>query len=66
MTPMLKSRTGACIIYVTTQSDAEELVNILLGVGFPEARMYHAGMKTEDRQRVQEEFIASDRVRGDC
>ncbi|KAG0152225.1 hypothetical protein CROQUDRAFT_35761 [Cronartium quercuum f. sp. fusiforme G11] len=59
--PMLNSQTGATIIYVTTHADAEDLVKVLNRQGFPEARMYHAGLNSEDRIRVQEEFIKSER-----
>ena len=51
---------GSTIVYVTLQRTAEEVAEQLRAAGF-EAQAYHAGMKTEDRTRVQETFIASDR-----
>lgn len=61
MIPMLKRRTGAAIVYVTTQSDAEDLVQVLRQSGFEEAGVYHAGMSPEDRLKTQEKFIQSER-----
>lgn len=49
---------GATIVYVTLQRTAEEVAKRLEAAGF-DAMAYHAGMKTEDRTRVQEAFLAS-------
>lgn len=62
MLPMLQRRTGAAIVYVTTQGDAEELVQLLRKRGLDEALVYHAGMSSEDRLQTQEKFIQSKRV----
>ncbi|EGG09818.1 uncharacterized protein MELLADRAFT_95325 [Melampsora larici-populina 98AG31] len=59
--PMLQRRTGAAIVYVTTQGDAEDLVQLLRRRGLDEAGVYHAGMSSEDRLRTQEKFIQSER-----
>ena len=49
---------GPTIVYVTLQRTAEEVAARLAAEGI-DAQAYHAGMKTEDRTRVQEEFLAS-------
>ncbi|KAH9813809.1 P-loop containing nucleoside triphosphate hydrolase protein [Melampsora americana] len=59
--PMLESRTGSAIVYVTTQGDAEDLVQELRRRGLEEASVYHAGMSSEDRLQTQEKFIQSER-----
>ncbi len=57
--PILKERTGPAIVYVTLQAQADEGARLLREIGL-EARMYHAGMSNENRQSVQEYFMASD------
>jgi len=52
---------GPTIVYVTLQRTAEEVAELLRTNGY-EARAYHAGMETEDRNAVQESFMASDRM----
>ena len=47
---------GTGIIYVGTRSRADELLQVLLGNNI-EAVSYHAGMETEDRKWVQENFM---------
>ncbi|MAE70653.1 MAG: RecQ family ATP-dependent DNA helicase [Gemmatimonadetes bacterium] len=49
---------GAAIVYVTLQRTAEVVATLLAGAGFP-AWAYHAGMTAEDRNAVQERFLAS-------
>lgn len=49
---------GPTIVYVTLQRTAETLAGRLAGAGLP-ARAYHAGLKEEERTRVQEWFMAS-------
>ncbi|OGQ96605.1 MAG: helicase [Deltaproteobacteria bacterium RIFOXYD12_FULL_57_12] len=49
---------GAVIVYVTLQATAEQVAAALTGQGH-EARAYHAGMPDEERQAVQEWFMAS-------
>lgn len=51
---------GPTIVYVTLQRTAEEIATRLSSGGLP-ARAYHAGMDDDDRSRVQDWFIASDR-----
>jgi ATP-dependent DNA helicase RecQ len=50
---------GSTLVYVTLQRTAEEIAERLSADGFA-ATPYHAGMDTEDRSRIQQEFIASD------
>ncbi len=50
---------GPTIVYVTRQQTAEDVAKMLAGAGFP-ARPYHAGLKHELRQEVQDWFMASD------
>jgi len=58
----LRSRPpGAGIIYVTLQKTAERVAALLSKAGLP-ARAYHAGLETEERTAVQEEWKASDRA----
>ncbi|KAF8334003.1 ATP-dependent DNA helicase [Cantharellus anzutake] len=58
--PILKERTGPAIVYVTLQAHAEEGARLLQNRGL-EAKMYHAGMSSEDRQSIQDYFMASER-----
>jgi ATP-dependent DNA helicase RecQ len=52
---------GPTIIYVTLQRTAEDVAEMLAEAGFP-AKAYHAGMEDEERARVQDWFLASDRA----
>lgn len=47
------------IIYVTLQQSAELLANQLKQQGIP-ATPYHAGMNSEDRQRIQAQFMSGE------
>ena len=51
---------GSTIIYVTLQKTAERVASLLDRSGHP-SRAYHAGMETEERTRVQEWWMESDR-----
>lgn len=51
---------GATIIYATRHQDAEHVCKLLKQNGYEKAAMYHAGMKDEDRQTVQDSFMQSD------
>jgi ATP-dependent DNA helicase RecQ len=53
-----KGPPGAAIVYVTLQKTAVQVAERLRAGGFT-AYAYHAGMKTEDRTRVQDAFLAS-------
>jgi ATP-dependent DNA helicase RecQ len=55
----LKACPGSSIVYATTQKTTEAVAAALRKQGVA-ARHYHAGMSNEDRQRVQDEFMASD------
>jgi ATP-dependent DNA helicase RecQ len=50
---------GATIVYVTVQRMAERVAERLQQSGF-EARAYHAGMKSEERNAVQDWFMAAE------
>ena len=50
---------GAAIVYVTRQKTAEQVARMLADAGLP-ARAYHAGLKADDRSRIQEWFMAAD------
>jgi ATP-dependent DNA helicase RecQ len=50
---------GPAIVYVTLQRTAEDVAVFLARSGF-DARAYHAGMTTEDRDAVQDAFMTSD------
>ena len=55
----LKTRPpGPTIVYVTLQKTAERVAGLLRAQGLP-ASAYHAGFESEDRERVQEEWMAS-------
>ncbi len=51
---------GPTIVYVTLQRTAEEVARRLDQAGFP-AKAYHAGMKTEQRNEVQDWFLPSEK-----
>jgi superfamily II DNA helicase RecQ len=51
--PLLKSRTGPSIIYVTLQKHAEEVAKSLMSRGLPDVLVYHAGIAAPERQQVQ-------------
>ena len=57
---ILKERTGPSIIYVTLQKHAEEVSNLLRPHGL-DAMIYHAGLPSEERERVQKQFMESDK-----
>jgi ATP-dependent DNA helicase RecQ len=52
---------GPTIVYVTLQRTAEDVAALLEEAGLP-ARAYHAGMEDDERARVQDGFLASDRA----
>ncbi len=49
---------GPTIVYVTLQKTAEQVAAQLTAAGFP-AEAYHAGMEAEQREAVQNRFMAS-------
>jgi ATP-dependent DNA helicase RecQ len=56
----LKSRPiGPTIVYVTLQRTASQIADYLSKCGFS-ARAYHAGLPAEDRNQIQEAFMAAD------
>jgi ATP-dependent DNA helicase RecQ len=57
---LAKRPAGPTIVYVTTQKTAEAVAEMLAENGH-EARHYHAGMKPEEREAVQEWFLPSQR-----
>jgi len=50
---------GPTIVYVTLQKTAEKVATVLEKSGYT-ARAYHAGLKNELRQEIQDWFMASD------
>lgn len=50
---------GATIVYVTLQRTAEEVAARLKQAGL-DARAYHAGLKTDEREIIQDWFMPSD------
>ncbi len=57
---ILKERTGPAIVYVTLQRHADEVANTLRSYQM-DAQIYHAGLPSEERERVQLNFMASDK-----
>ena len=56
----LKSRPlGPTIVYVTLQRTASQIADYLAKCGFS-ARAYHAGLSAEDRNEIQDAFMAAD------
>jgi len=53
-------KPGPTIVYVTLQKTAERVAGALRDAGLP-ADAYHAGMETEERNAVQDRWMASDR-----
>ncbi len=49
---------GPTLIYVSLQRTAEEIAERLVADGL-DAAAYHAGMETDDRSRIQQQFIDS-------
>ena len=58
--PLLKARTGPAIIYVTRQKQAEDVAQRLKALGL-DADVYHAGLAAELREKVQVEFMESEK-----
>ncbi len=55
----LKNRPpGSTIVYVTLQKTAERVAETLSLAGLP-AAAYHAGLESEERERIQNEWMAS-------
>ncbi len=52
---------GPTIVYVTLQKTAEEVAKFLARAGYP-AKAYHAGLKNDLRQTIQDWFMESDRA----
>ena len=50
---------GPTIVYVTLQRTAERIAGLLTEHGI-EAQPYHAGLKPEDRERIQDQFMVSE------
>jgi ATP-dependent DNA helicase RecQ len=55
-----KRAVGSGIIYVTLQKTAEQLADFLAQNGI-EARAYHAGLESEDRNEIQNWWMESDK-----
>mgnify|MGYP002820308312 FL=1 len=56
----LRSRPrGPTIIYATRHMDVDNVTALLKGKGYENCTAYHAGMKSEERQLVQDRFMQS-------
>lgn len=55
---LLKNKGEATIVYVTRQMTTEYLTTFLRRKGDLKVRSYHAGMSTEKRDEIQEEFMS--------
>ncbi|CAJ2505842.1 Uu.00g132360.m01.CDS01 [Anthostomella pinea] len=53
----LEDHTGPTLVYVTVQKQAEALAERLSANGF-KATAFHAGLRTEDKTRIQDNFMA--------
>ncbi|KAK0465659.1 ATP-dependent DNA helicase [Armillaria novae-zelandiae] len=60
LVPFLKKRTGPAIIYVTLQKQAQDVADELNRRNL-NALVYHAGLPNEQRARIQQKFMASDK-----
>ncbi|KAL1748478.1 P-loop containing nucleoside triphosphate hydrolase protein [Schizophyllum fasciatum] len=58
--PMLERRTGPAIIYVTLQQQTQEVVNYLAAHNIP-ATAYHAGISSDERANIQNQFMESEK-----
>ncbi|KAJ7786235.1 ATP-dependent DNA helicase [Mycena metata] len=59
LVPLLKTRTGPSIVYVTLQKHAEDVASALVSRGLRDVLVYHAGLPAPQRQEVQEKFMGS-------
>jgi ATP-dependent DNA helicase RecQ len=50
-------RDGSAIVYARSRRSTEELARVLRGHGF-RAEHYHAGLESDERTRVQDDFVA--------
>jgi RecQ family ATP-dependent DNA helicase len=50
-------RGGSAIVYARSRRSTEELARVLRGHGF-RVEHYHAGLESEERTRVQDDFVA--------
>ncbi|KAK0476539.1 P-loop containing nucleoside triphosphate hydrolase protein [Armillaria luteobubalina] len=60
LVPFLKKRTGPAIIYVTLQKQAQDVADALNWRKL-DALVYHAGLPNEQRARIQQEFMTSEK-----
>src|SRR3954451_19926895 len=54
----LRETPGAGIIYSATRKGCEQLVPILSATAGRRVDLYHAGLESDDRRRVQDEFMS--------
>ncbi len=59
LSALRENAPAAAIVYVTLQKTAETVARMLADNGFP-ARAYHAGLKPNIRNQIQEWFMAAD------
>ncbi|CDZ97904.1 atp-dependent dna helicase [Phaffia rhodozyma] len=55
--PILRSRTGPAIIYVSLQRNCQEVADLLNSAGIPGARCYHGGLTVDQKKAEQELFM---------
>ncbi|KAG7450790.1 ATP-dependent DNA helicase [Guyanagaster necrorhizus] len=60
LVPFLKKRTGPAIIYVTLQKQAQNIASELARRKL-DAMVYHAGLPSEERARIQQQFMTSEK-----
>ena len=58
MFKFLRAYPGTTLVYVALQAQAETHASVLRQQGF-NAAAFHAGMKTEEKQRIQDDFMSS-------
>ncbi|KAI1760093.1 ATP-dependent DNA helicase recQ [Hypoxylon sp. FL1150] len=54
----LREHPGSTLVYVTGQKQAENLAFDLSEEGFKTATAFHAGLKTEAKSKIQDDFMA--------
>src|SRR5207342_2933756 len=59
--PLHALRGGSAFVYARSRRSTEELARVLRGHGL-RAEHYHAGLESEERTRVQDDFVAAGRT----
>ncbi|KAF7310846.1 hypothetical protein HMN09_00627600 [Mycena chlorophos] len=53
LVPLLKTRTGPAIVYVTLQKHTDDVASALEARGLKDVLRYHAGLPQDERKRIQ-------------